>query len=80
LTRQAIDLYRDNFRPSKELAQPYVAVGVPLVAAPTDDEAQFLASSVYQRVLGILTGDRKKLQPPTHDFVRSLGGINSARL
>lgn len=73
LTLQAIGLYRDNFRPSKELAKPYVAVGVPLVAAPTDDEAQFLASSVYQRVLGILTGDRKKLQAPTHDFVASLG-------
>ena len=73
LTLQAIGLYRDYFRPSKELAKPYVAIGVPLVAAPTDDEAQFLASSVYQRVLGILTGDRKKLQPPTHDFVASLG-------
>ena len=73
LTLQAIGLYRDNFRPSKELLKPYVAVGVPLVAAPTDDEAQFLASSVYQRVLGILTGNRKKLQPPVHDFVASLG-------
>lgn len=73
LTLQAIDLYRNNFQPSKELARPYVAVGVPLVAAPTDEEAQFLASSVYQRVLSILTGDRKKLQAPTHDFVRSLG-------
>ncbi|HEY8907432.1 MAG TPA: LLM class flavin-dependent oxidoreductase [Rhodoferax sp.] len=73
LTLQAIGLYRDSFRPSKELAKPYVAIGVPLVAAPTDDEAQFLASSVYQRVLGILTGDRKKLQPPTYDFVASLG-------
>lgn len=73
LTLQAIDLYRNNFQPSKELARPYVAVGVPLVAAPTDEEAQFLASSVYQRVLGILTGDRKKLQAPTHDFFRSLG-------
>lgn len=70
---QAIGLYRANFRPSKELAKPYVAIGVPLVAAPTDDEAHFLASSIYQRVLGILTGDRKKLQPPTLDFLDFLG-------
>jgi alkanesulfonate monooxygenase SsuD/methylene tetrahydromethanopterin reductase-like flavin-dependent oxidoreductase (luciferase family) len=35
-----------------------VVIGVPLIAAPTDDEAEFLASSTYQRVLGILTGDR----------------------
>jgi luciferase family oxidoreductase group 1 len=80
LTLQAIGLYRDNFRPSKELLKPYVAVGVPLVAAPTDDEAQFLASSVYQRVLGILTGNRKKLQPPTHDFVASLGDLERSAI
>jgi luciferase family oxidoreductase group 1 len=72
LMMQAIGQYRTHFRPSKELAKPYVAIGVPLVAAPTDDEAQFLASSIYQRVLGILTGDRKKLQAPIRDFVRSL--------
>jgi luciferase family oxidoreductase group 1 len=73
LMMHAIGLYRDNFQPSTELSKPYVAIGVPLVAAPTDEEAQFLASSIYQRVLGILTGDRKKLQPPTRDFVSSLG-------
>jgi luciferase family oxidoreductase group 1 len=72
LMLQALGLYRNNFRPSKDLAKPYVVIGVPLVAAPTDEEAQFLASSIYQRVLGILTGDRKKLQPPTRDFVHSL--------
>lgn len=73
LVMQAIGLYRANFRPSKELAKPYVAIGVPLVAAPTDDEAHFLASSIYQRVLGILTGDRKTLQPPTLNFLDFLG-------
>ncbi len=73
LMMQAITLYRDNFQPSKELSKPYVAIGVPLVAAPTDQEAHFLASSIYQRVLGILTGERKKLQPPPHDFVNTLG-------
>jgi luciferase family oxidoreductase group 1 len=72
LMLQALGLYRNNFRPSKDLAKPYVVIGVPLVAAPTDEEAQFLASSIYQRVLGILTGDRKKLQAPTRDFVHSL--------
>ena len=69
---QAIEIYRSTFCPSKTLAKPYVAIGVPLVAAPTDEEAQYLASSVYQRVLGILTGERKKLQPPVADFVARL--------
>ena len=69
---QAIEIYRNNFRPSATLAEPYLAIGVPLVGAPTDDEAQFLASSIYQRVLGILTGQRKKLQAPTEDFASQL--------
>ncbi|MCF8207835.1 MAG: LLM class flavin-dependent oxidoreductase [Rhodoferax sp.] len=76
---QAIALYRDLFQPSEALRQPYVAIGVPLVAAPTDNEAQFLATSIYQRVLGILKGDRKKLQAPDPDFLSSLrDGENAA--
>ncbi|MDP3335259.1 MAG: LLM class flavin-dependent oxidoreductase [Rhodoferax sp.] len=69
---QAIDLYRRLFKPSKVLRQPYVMIGVPLIAAPTDDEAEFLASSTYQRVLGILTGDRQPLQPPVKNFMQQL--------
>ncbi|MDD0813678.1 LLM class flavin-dependent oxidoreductase [Curvibacter sp. HBC28] len=65
---QAIGLYRRLFKPSPTLAKPYVVVGVPLIAAPTDDEAEFLASSTYQRVLGILTGDRRRLQPPVANY------------
>jgi luciferase family oxidoreductase group 1 len=66
---QAIALYRSLFKPSATLAKPYVMVGVPLVAAPTDGEAELLASSIYQRVLGILTGQRKALPPPVPDFL-----------
>ncbi len=69
---QAIDLYRRLFKPSKVLSQPYVVIGVPLIAAPSDDEAEFLASSTYQRVLGILTGDRSPLQPPVKNFMQQL--------
>ena len=69
---QAISLYRQNFRPSAQLAEPYVIIGVPLIAAPTDDEALFLASSTFQRVLGILRGDRRCLQPPVAGFLESL--------
>lgn len=68
----AIDLYRRLFRPSKVLSQPYVMVGVPLIAAADDAEAQFLASSTYQRVLGIMTGERKPLQPPIRNFMQQL--------
>jgi luciferase family oxidoreductase group 1 len=69
LLLQALALYRQNFRPSATLAKPYVIVGVPLIAAPTDEEAEYLASSTYQRVLGILTNDRRGLQPPVENFM-----------
>ncbi len=69
---QAIDLYRNLYRPSAAWPKPHVAIGVPLIAAPTDDEAEYLASSTYQRVLGILTGSRISLQPPVEDFAARL--------
>ncbi len=68
---QAIALYRDNFLPSPALAAPRVVVGVPLVAAPTDEEAQFLATSIFQRVSGIVRGERKSLQPPVAGYLES---------
>ena len=72
LLLQAIALYRQHFQPSAALSKPYVVIGVPLIAAPTDGEAEFLASSTYQRVLGILRGDRRGLQPPLEGFAAGL--------
>ena len=69
---QAIDLYRRLFRPSATLKEPYVIIGVPLIAAPSDEEADFLASSTYQRVLGILKGERRGLAPPLKNFMAQL--------
>ena len=72
LLHQALDLYRNLYRPSTQWPKPYVAIGVPLIAAPTDAEAEFLASSTYQRVLGILTGDRTRLLPPVDNYAARL--------
>ncbi len=73
LLQAALAVYRQEFRPSSVLAQPWVMVGVPVIAAPTDAEAEYLASSTYQRVLGIITGRRGLLAPPVHDFMAQLG-------
>ncbi|VUZ23588.1 Uncharacterised protein [uncultured Comamonas sp.] len=72
MLHQALAIYRQTFRPSAVLARPYAIVGVPVIAAPTDAEAQFLASSTYQRVLGILTGNRTRLQPPVEGFMEQI--------
>ena len=72
LLLQAIEVYRRGFRPSAVLDKPYVMIGVPLVAAPTDAEAMVLASSIFARVLGILRGARGLLQPPQEGFLERL--------
>lgn len=61
---QAIQLYRENFEPSIYLDQPYVSMGVPTAVAETDEEAEYLATSAYQRVLGLMRGESLKLKAP----------------
>ncbi|PWB15907.1 LLM class flavin-dependent oxidoreductase [Acinetobacter sp. AM] len=65
---QAIQLYRDNFQPSEYLDQPYVSMGVPTVIADTDEEAQYLATSAFQRVLALMRGHSLKLKPPVESM------------
>ncbi|WP_028875141.1 LLM class flavin-dependent oxidoreductase [Tepidiphilus margaritifer] len=65
---EAIRLYRENFRPSAVLDEPYVMLGVPLVAAPTDEEAQYLATTVFQRVLALIRGQSLRLKPPVRSM------------
>jgi luciferase family oxidoreductase group 1 len=68
---EALDIYRAEFRPSPALDRPRAMVGVPVVAAATDAEAERLATSMYLRTLGILRGARAGLQPP----VESMDGL-----
>ena len=63
---QAIQLYRDNFEPSEYLDKPHVSMGVPTCVADTDEEAQYLATSAYQRVLALIRGQSLKLKAPVH--------------
>ena len=61
---QALAIYRAEFRPSRHLDRPHVMVGVPALAAQDDETAEHLATTMYQRSLGILRGQRVPLQPP----------------
>lgn len=62
--RVAIDIYRKNFKPSKQLAAPYVMACVNVIAADTDKEAAFLMTSLLNMFIGIITNTRKPLMPP----------------
>ncbi|WP_147676920.1 LLM class flavin-dependent oxidoreductase [Algibacter pacificus] len=62
---QAIDIYRKEFQPSKDLKSPYVMAGVNIIIADTDEEAQQLYTSLIRMIIGIFTGKRDYVQPPT---------------
>lgn len=61
---QALDLYRRSFRPSEILKKPYCMVGVPVVAAESDDEARFLATTQQQKFLNLIRNQPVAAKPP----------------
>jgi len=68
---EAIQLYREYFKPSAALAQPYLMVGVPVLAADTDEQAEHLATSARQRILRLIRGQAIFTPPP----VASMDGL-----
>jgi luciferase family oxidoreductase group 1 len=58
------DLYRRVFRPSGALLKPYVMVGVNVIAANTDEEAKWLATSHQRAFLNLIRGQPGRLPPP----------------
>lgn len=67
----AISLYREHFRPSPYLDKPYVMACVNVIAADTNAAAERLATSFYRLARGIVSGERRPLQPP----VDSMDGL-----
>jgi luciferase family oxidoreductase group 1 len=70
LLHDAIAVYRDRFTPSQQLSQPYVMLGVNIVAADTDAEARFLASSGRQSFASLRAGRPIQLPPPSKEWER----------
>jgi luciferase family oxidoreductase group 1 len=65
---EALEIYRSQFKPSKQLDHPYVMVGVNVVAADTDEEARRLFTTVQQSFTNLVRGAGGKLQPPIDDI------------
>lgn len=61
---EALDIYRRQFKSSKQLEHPYAMVGVNVVAADTDEEARRLFTTVQQSFTNLLRGRAGKLQAP----------------
>jgi alkanesulfonate monooxygenase SsuD/methylene tetrahydromethanopterin reductase-like flavin-dependent oxidoreductase (luciferase family) len=43
---------------------PYTIAGVSIIIADTDEEAEYISTSYYTRVIGILTGTRGQMEAP----------------
>jgi luciferase family oxidoreductase group 1 len=66
--QDAVALYRREFKPSATLAKPYFMLALPVVAADTDEEAQYLSTTSKQRVLALMRGQALWLQPPVESM------------
>ncbi len=64
----ALAIYRAQFRPSTQLAEPYAMVGANVIVAATDAEARRLFTSAQQGFTNLLRGTRGRMLPPIEDI------------
>lgn len=67
-TLPSLELYRKTFQASDDLEKPYAMVALNIVAAETDEEAEFLATSQYQSFLNLVRRTPGKIPPPVEDM------------
>jgi luciferase family oxidoreductase group 1 len=60
----ASELYREQFRPSETLREPYLMVAVQVIAAETDAAAKRLFTTPQQRFLRLIRNQPVELLPP----------------
>jgi luciferase family oxidoreductase group 1 len=64
----ALEVYRERFRPSEQLAEPYAMVAANVVVADDDAEARRLFTSPQRSFANVLRGRRGQLPPPIDDI------------
>ncbi len=72
LLTEALAIYRERFEPSAHCAQPYVMVGLNVIAANTASAARLLRTSAQQSMLSLRQGRPGKLPPPVAGFEERL--------
>lgn len=71
LMHEALHLYRTYFKASEACPKPYAMVGLPVIAADTDAEAERLATSSLQSILNLIRNRPTRILPP----VASMDGL-----
>ncbi len=77
---QAIEIYREQFRPSDRCDRPHLMIGATIVAADTDEEARRLFSSLVQTFVALRRGQPTQVPPPVDDIERTLTPLDRAQL
>lgn len=77
---QALAIYRQEFRPSAQLAEPFAAAGFNVFAASTREEAVLLRTSARKSTLSLRRGQPAPLPPPDPDFESGLAPGERAML
>ena len=73
-------MYRERFKPSEQLREPYVMLGFNVCAAETQEEATFLRSSSLQAFINLRSGTPGQLPPPVEDFESRMSPQEQAML
>jgi luciferase family oxidoreductase group 1 len=78
----AVDIYRARFKvsPVAQIDRPYVMLGVNIVAADTDAEARFLASSGRQAFTSLRAGTPIQLPPPSREWEKEVVSFDATRI
>lgn len=61
----ALRIYKEEFIPSDTLEEPYTMAGINVILADTDDRANELFTTLIRMFVGVLTGNKDALQPPS---------------
>jgi luciferase family oxidoreductase group 1 len=64
----AINVYKSNFKPSKQLQEPYIIICINAVCAQTNEEAKYLATTELQKFLYLQRGDSRLISKPTKNM------------
>ncbi len=76
----AVEIYRASYKPSAEHPHPYVILGINVVAADTDDDARFIASSGRQAMASLRAGVPIQLPPPSREWERDVIQFDPSKL
>jgi luciferase family oxidoreductase group 1 len=76
----ALKIYKENFKASKQLQKSYCMAGINIIAADTEAEADFLASTQTLSIANLFRGERGLSQPPVENVNAQITAIEQVRI